>query len=297
MSNYRLFYHADTIRTTYEFDTTRKGADVATALEAQGWQISTPTPLSVSEAKQTHSEAYIDALVRGTPRELAESQNFKWDNQMWASVAAQNGALRDAVLTALTGIPAYAISAGFHHARKNYGAGFCSLNGLAIGADAALKNGVRRVFILDVDAHCGGGTYSMVADWPNLVHLDISVNSYDRYVVASPHKLVMVSDATTYLDHIQALLTYAEADLQAGDLVIYNAGMDPYEGCRIGGLSGIDVELLQQREALVAAWIRRHQLNLAACLAGGYAGENFSQQELVAMHTMSVATLIAPPQY
>jgi acetoin utilization deacetylase AcuC-like enzyme len=50
---------------------------------------------------------------------------------MRASVAAQNGAMRDAVLTAMRGIPAYALSAGFHHARHAYGAGFCTLNGLA----------------------------------------------------------------------------------------------------------------------------------------------------------------------
>ena len=123
MSNYCVYYHADTIRTAHVFDTTRKGADVAAALEAHGWLIRTPTPLSISEAKQIHSEAYVDALVQGTPRELAESQNFTWDNQMWASVAAQNGALRDAVLTAITGTPAFALSAGVHLARKNDGGG------------------------------------------------------------------------------------------------------------------------------------------------------------------------------
>jgi len=292
MSNYCLFYHPDTISTGHAFDTTRKGADVAAALAAHGWQISMPTPLSVEEATQTHSAAYVDAIVHGTPRELAKSQGFVWDNQMWASVAAQNGALRDAVLTAITGSPAYAISAGFHHARSNRGAGFCTLNGLAIGADIALKNGVRKVFILDVDAHCGGGTYSMVHNYAHIVHLDLSVHHYDQYTPTSPHQLLFVNHASDYLARLQQLLSYAEVDLQAGDLVIYNAGMDPYEGCDLGGMSGIDKALLQEREALVTAWIRRHQLHVAACLAGGYNGPNFSHQELIAMHVMSVTTIL-----
>ena len=57
-------------------------------------------------------------------------------------------------------------------------------------------------------------------------------------------------------------------------------------------MPGIDGVLLQQREALVTAWIRRHQLNVAACLAGGYNGPDFSHQELIAMHVMSVTTLL-----
>lgn len=296
MSNYCLFYHPDTISTSHAFDTTRKGADVAAALAAHGWQISTPTPLRVEEATQTHSADYVDALVRGTPRASAESQGFTWDNQMWASVAAQNGALRDAVLTAITGTPAYAISAGFHHARSNRGAGFCTLNGLAIGADIALKNGVRKVFILDVDAHCGGGTYSMVHDYAHIVHLDLSVHHYDQYPPTSPHQLLFVNHASDYLARLQQLLSYAEVDLQAGDLVIYNAGMDPYEGCAIGGMPGIDAELLQQREVLVRAWVHRHGLHLAACLAGGYAGNAFPHADLIAMHVMSVTTLMQSSQ-
>jgi hypothetical protein len=68
--------------------------------------------------------------------------------------------------------------------------------------------------------------------------------------------------------------------------------MDPYEGCDLGGMPGIDAALLQQREALVTAWIRRHQLNVAACLAGGYNGEDFPHQALIAMHAMSVTTLL-----
>jgi acetoin utilization deacetylase AcuC-like enzyme len=103
---------------------------------------------------------------------------------------------------------------------------------------------------------------------------------------------LFVNHASDYLTRLQHLLSYAEVDIQAGDLVIYNAGMDPYEGCDLGGMPGIDGVLLQQREALVTAWIRRHQLNVAACLAGGYNGADFSHQELIAMHVMSVTTLL-----
>ena len=45
-----------------------------------------------------------------------------------------------------------------HHALPNKGMGFCFFNNVAIAAEAALRAGMRRVAILDFDAHHGNGT-------------------------------------------------------------------------------------------------------------------------------------------
>jgi hypothetical protein len=92
--------------------------------------------------------------------------------------------------------------------------------------------------------------------------------------------------------HLQQLLTAAEGDLQTGDLVIYNAGMDPYEGCAIGGLAGITMAILRQREALIAAWCPAAPAHTSR-LSGRWVCGSFPHQELVAMHTMSVTTLLS----
>jgi hypothetical protein len=106
MSNYAIFYHPDTILTSYTFDTTRKGHAIAAQLRAQGITVQTPVPLHTEEALAVHTAEYVHALQTGEPEYLATSQGFDWDTHMWQSVAAQNGAMRDATLAAIQGTPA-----------------------------------------------------------------------------------------------------------------------------------------------------------------------------------------------
>lgn len=292
MSNFTIYYHPDTITTAHVYDTTRKGQDIAYQLQQQGIPVTVPTPLTPAEAWSVHDRAYITAIQTGNPRWLAESQGFPWDSNMWRSVAAQNGAMRDATLAALAGTPAYALSAGFHHARANTGLGNCTCNGVALAASIARSHGARRIFILDVDAHCGGGTYSMVHQWSEVQHIDISTNLFDRYTPNDQHRLYGVDVAETYLDTLEYALMDAALDIQPNDVLIYNAGMDPYEHCRVGGLTGITASILAAREVRVAAWARTHQLRMLACLAGGYSGTNFPHQQLVDFHCHSIRTFL-----
>lgn len=291
--NMTIFYHPDTIKTAHAFDTTRKGADIAAYLIKHGWHITQPTPITPHLAERYHDGSYIDAIMTGHPIDDAESQGFTWDDMMWRSVAAQSGAMLDAAHYACQNGRAYALSAGFHHARKSYGAGFCTLNGLVIAAGEILAHYPERtVVILDVDAHCGGGTMSMCARWDRLVHLDIHTNSYDGYVARDPHVRQSVAHADTYISTLQQALSYAESYIKPNDLLIYNAGMDIHEDCHIGGLDGITTEIVAAREQYVSEWAHAHSLCVAACLAGGYAGHQLDQETLVELHAMSIETII-----
>lgn len=284
-----IFYHPDTIKTAHAFDTTRKGADIAAYLVAQGWAITQSAPLAPQIANRYHDSTYVDAIITGEPIDLAESQGFMWDAFMWGSVAAQNGALLDAAQYACTHGRAYALGAGFHHARTTHGAGFCTLNGLAIAAGEILAQYPdRNVVILDVDAHCGGGTMSMCAYWERLFHLDIHTNSYDGYVAHTPHHRIHVTHADRYLSTVCELLASIESRIKPGDLLLYNAGMDVHEDCQIGGLAGMTTEIIHAREQYVSEWAHAHSLSVAACLAGGYQGGNLDYETLVRLHAMSV---------
>jgi acetoin utilization deacetylase AcuC-like enzyme len=48
-----------------------------------------------------------------------------------------------------------------HHAESNCGMGYCIFNNISIAAGFALKNGMNRVLIVDIDAHRGNGTQSI----------------------------------------------------------------------------------------------------------------------------------------
>lgn len=62
---------------------------------------------------------------------------------------------------------------GLHHAKPNYGEGFCIYNDVAICAKNLLKKGIRRILILDTDAHAGNGTAEIFWEDDRVLLIDI----------------------------------------------------------------------------------------------------------------------------
>jgi len=87
--------------------------------------------------------------------------------------------------------------------------GVCTFNGITLAAHAVLVAGATQVLILDLDAHGGGGTDSIVHEWPGVVQLDIAVSGLDRYVpnTARGSTLELVREADRYVPTLQHRLT------------------------------------------------------------------------------------------
>ena len=98
----------------------------------------------------------------------------------------------------------------------------------------------------------------------------------------------MIHAADDYLPAIDRELSTLERTAPRFDLCIYNAGMDPYEGCDIGGLSGITPTILARREMMVFEWCLRRGIPVAFVIAGGYVGDRLSQEELVLLHRFTI---------
>ena len=139
---------------------------------------------------------------------------------------------------------------GAWHARRERGSGYCTFNGLVLAAQAALAAGAGDVLILDLDAHCGGGTHALIAENPHIWQVDVSVDAFDRYEPGERTTLDIVASAADYLPTIAQRLHDVQA--QRFGLYIYNAGMDPHEDCPDGALAGIRDEHLRGREELHA---------------------------------------------
>ncbi|HEX3732840.1 MAG TPA: hypothetical protein VHU91_07975, partial [Mycobacteriales bacterium] len=161
-------------------------------------------------------------------------------------VLASNGGAMAAALRALQDGIAGSLSSGLHHARRDRGSGYCTFNGLAIAAGAALAAGAGTVLILDLDAHCGGGTYDLIADNPQIWQVDVSVDRFDEYEPGVRTTLDIVGSAADYLPTIETRLR--EAESRRFGLCLYNAGMDPHEDCPEGALAGVTAEQLRARE-------------------------------------------------
>lgn len=290
-----LYYSNSYTLAEYAFDTTRKARWVAESLRAQpiaGVEFVEPAPATEAQLLTAHDATYIRAAQTGEPRYLAESQGFEWDPQLWPMVCASTGGAIAAARAAMRdGGVAGSLSSGLHHARRDHGAGFCTFNGLAIAAHDALERGARSVLILDLDAHCGGGTHSLLGEHPSVRLADVAVSAYDQYTPAGHNRFELVRDDSLYLPTVERLLSEIER-ADSYDLCLYNAGMDPYEGCSVGGLSGITHAILRERERLVFAWLRRHARASAFVLAGGYVSKRLTHEELITLHRLTIEAAI-----
>jgi acetoin utilization deacetylase AcuC-like enzyme len=283
------------VGSAHVFETTRKAQWIADSLGSVpigGIELVSPSSLSYDQLVQVHDPAYVRAVETGVPRSLAESQGFRWDAGLWPMVCASNGGAVAAALAALQTGVAGSLSSGLHHARREYGNGFCTFNGLAVAAREALAAGVASVLILDLDAHCGGGTASLIAEEPGIWQIDVSVCDFDRYASGERAWLRIVQDSDEYLGAIERALQDVRLRGPRFELCLYNAGMDPFQGCDIGGLTGITRDTLTVRERLVFDWCREQQLPIAFVLAGGYLGHRLDEEDLVALHRLTLSAAV-----
>jgi acetoin utilization deacetylase AcuC-like enzyme len=286
--NVPVFYSPVYVVAARNFETTRKAGWVADSLTAV--ELTEPSPLTEREIEAVHDHAYVEAVRTGQPRELAASSGLGWDARVWDAVCSSNGgAVAGSLHAWRSRAHAGSLSSGLHHASAERGKGFCTFNGLALAAHALMEDGANNVLILDLDAHCGGGTHKIVCEWPAIVHLDISVDDFDRYApsVTGHSTLDLITETSDYLTTLRDRLS-ALGEV-AFDVVIYNAGMDVDERCPLGGLAGITLATLAQREQIVFEWARAREVPVAFVLAGGYLGPHLSQDELVELHLLTIA--------
>ena len=66
------------------------------------------------------------------------------------------------------------LGGGMHHAKSNYGEGFCLYNDVAFAGKYLLKEyKLERILILDTDAHAGNGTMEYFYQEPRILFIDL----------------------------------------------------------------------------------------------------------------------------
>jgi acetoin utilization deacetylase AcuC-like enzyme len=98
----------------------------------------------------------------------------------------------------------------------------------------------------------------------------------------------MVHDSSGYLPTIKRKLTWLEREAPRFDICLYNAGMDPFGGCSIGGMEGVTQNVLRDREVAVFSWCRMRGVPIAFVLAGGYLGPELERAGLVELHRLTL---------
>ncbi len=272
---HKVFYSPQYCAASYSFDTTRKAGWIADSLRDNpipGVEVVEPTPLSLEAVFRTHDREYVEAVATGEPESLASSQGFPWCESLLPSVLSSNGGLVAAAKAAIAEGVSGTLSSGMHHARREAGLGFCTFNGLVI---AAKESGCDDVLIVDLDAHGGGGTESLISGDVRIRQLDIATDPFDL------HDATLV--ARTRDEYLAMLIASLDAIDKKPDLVLYNAGMDVFAG-DCGFLQAHDIAA---RETIVFQWCHRHSVPIAYTMAGGYTGST-SKAELIGLHRCTI---------
>jgi len=231
-----------------------------------------PRPATVEEVLLVHTREYVDDLLgyRHTHRTLASELPIT--KEVIDSYFLATGGTVLACRLALEHGRALNLTGGFHHCFAAKAEGFCYLHDFAVGIRRLEGEGkVRRTAVIDCDLHQGNGTAAIFAEDPDVytfsIHqenlypqkqrsdLDIGLGDFDRDDV--------------YMDHIRRAIPQT-LDGHRPDLVVYEAGADPFAGDQLGTLR-ISKECLHERDRFVVRECAKRGIPIAGVLGGGYA--------------------------
>jgi acetoin utilization deacetylase AcuC-like enzyme len=128
------------------------------------------------------------------------------------------------------------IGAGGHHAGRDFFGGYCCFNDVVIAIRQARRMGrLRRVAILDTDAHHGDGTRDLVADDPEVLHICVCSTDFTsadgtKVDVAAPSPSARDGSADrAYLDLVRQAFPDRARRFRP-DLMVWYFGFDTHRG-------------------------------------------------------------------
>jgi len=173
------------------------------------------------------------------------------------------------------------LGGGYHHASGGSGGGFCVYADISIIVHKMRKTkpNVKRVMIVDLDAHQGNGHETDFLHDDDVFIMDMySSPNYPGDVLARgaikqevrlPHR---TTDAE-YLPLLQESFLMAIEKFPKPDLLIYNAGTDCLVGDPLGRLSISEQGIITRDEFMFRQCFER-QIPIVMVLSGGYQQNN-----------------------
>jgi acetoin utilization deacetylase AcuC-like enzyme len=257
--------------------------------DAVAWHWAETTPTAWLEA--VHDEDYVAEVLRAdVPKEKERRIGFP----VTAAVASRaaivpHGTWLAACIALEHGFAANT-AGGSHHALANTGAGFCVFNDLAVAAARLIdERRVARVLVVDCDVHQGDGTAALLAGRPEIA--TYSIHAEKNFPVRKARSTIDVPlpdkvGDEVYLTTLEATLVPLLDEFRP-ELILYQAGVDPFDGDRLGRLS-LTLDGLARRERLVAGLAIARGLPLASTVGGGYGEDALAIAE---RHVAAIMTL------
>jgi len=275
---------------TQKFRLVRDGLIAAGRLD--GCDVLCPDAAPREDLLLVHTAEYLDDLerLRWTARtrmsELPLSAEI-----VRAYVVAAGGTTRAAV-EALSCRFAVHLGGGFHHAFADLASGFCYINDLAVAIRVLARDGrIRRAAVVDCDLHQGNGTAHLFRDDPDV--FTFSIHQEHLYPVKERGSLDIGLENGAGDEEFNRRLAGALPDVWAHrpDIVLYQAGADPYEDDQLGALR-LTIEGLRERDRLVLEGCAEHGIPAVVTLGGGYA-RRVSDTVRIHLNTCELAITLA----
>jgi len=181
----------------------------------------------------------------------------------------------------------FAFGGGMHHAKRDYGEGFCVINDIVIALrKLQAENLIRTAWVIDLDAHKGDGTAMLTAEDSSITTLSIHMahgwpldgEVYDRQGRLNPSFVPSDIDIPVAPGEEQLYATRLQEGLEKldgigpPDLAIVLAGSDPYEKDELPSTGELKLSLAQlnERDHLVYHFLKARRIPRAYVTAGGY---------------------------
>ncbi|TBR20251.1 histone deacetylase [bacterium] len=242
-----------------------------------------------TELLRAHTPDWVGKAVSGGLSAAEEAAlALKWSPELSVAHRLCARGTLEACRDALRGGLGLHVGGGSHHAFAARGEGYCLLNDLAIALLVLKAEGkVARAAVVDLDVHQGNGTASILAGREGLITFSMHQEDlYPERKEASTRDIGLPAGTgdAKYLKILEEELTAFLA--RRPELVVYQAGVDVWEGDLLGGLS-LTPEGVAARDRLVFRLCRQRGVPVAVTLGGGYAED---LGDVAALHARTLTT-------
>lgn len=241
-----------------------------------------PQPAQLEQLLRVHSEVYWDDLEKLRLSKRTAYSELPLTHEIVAMfVLACGGTIRAAEAALAQGVAVH-IGGGFHHAFAERAEGFCYLNDLAVAVREMQALGkIRRAMVVDCDLHQGNGTAKIFAGDQKV--FTFSMHQENLYPIKEQSDFDLhLPDGIRDEEYLALLMEHLPRCLDEfkPELIIYQAGADPYEHDQLGDLK-LTLAGLAQRDRCVYQSARERLIPIAVTLGGGYA---YDTADTVAIH-------------
>lgn len=243
--------------------------------DAHGWPeklFHEPLPATSEQLLRVHSPRYLEDLRACRWNERTAHSELPINKPIVDMfVLACGGTIRAAELALLHCCAVHG-GGGFHHAFAEKAEGFCYLNDLAVAARAMqAEKDLKRIMIIDCDLHQGNGTAAIFREDDSV--FTFSMHQRDLYPVKEESNVdIHLRNGTMDEEYLRQMIVHIPALLDdfRPEMVLYQAGADPYKHDQLGDLE-LTMEGLAQRDRLIYRWVVERKIPIAVTLGGGYA--------------------------